>query len=256
MLKTKMDKQRVAQAFLKSVRSYDTEAVVQKEAAEALVTSCLHFCNKKHNRVLEIGCGSGLLCQKFTDCFDVDKYIVNDLNASFCEITQEKVADKSVNISSLVGDAEEITLPDKCDLILSSSTMQWFEDVDSFVKKTYSQLVDDGIFAFTMFSEGTMKELKALTQRGLNYVSARELYDSLARYYTVMSFEKYEKQLFFSAFGDIVRHMKQTGVNGLSGKRFTIPELRRVAREYEQCFRTKRGLPVSYHYILAVARRR
>ena len=251
-----INKGRIADAFCKSSNSYDEAAVVQREVIDRLVYSCEQILDPKHNRILEIGCGTGLLSEKFTQRFTVNEYFLNDLSQSLCERAEHKVVNNVLKTKTVAGDAEKIELPKQCDVILSSSTMQWFENIPAFISASLTHLVDNGYIAISLFTEGTMNEVKALTEKSLNYVSVAELQETLACGYKIKIFESVKKQLFFQNIKELLLHIKKTGAAGLPGSPLTITELRKFERDYVNCFQTKRGLPLTYSFVLAIAQKR
>ena len=52
-------------------------------------------------------------------------------------------------ITFVPGDAEQLNFDGKYDLIISSSTIQWFEDTESFLKKIEKNVSENGVIAIS-----------------------------------------------------------------------------------------------------------
>ena len=134
------DKNKIGKCFAASVCSYDKNALIQKEVAERLTHLILP--QMKADRVLEIGCGTGLFTERFTQKVKVQTLYINDLAPELCECAARRAA--ATKTYTLVGDGERIDLPDDLDLIVSASCLQWFDDLSDFFPRMQQKLNSTG----------------------------------------------------------------------------------------------------------------
>ena len=144
-----MDKTLIMNRFSKARPTYDTEAVIQSKIAKHLAYLVNRFIDiNKVERMLEVGCGSGMFSRLFLNNSKPQKVYLNDL----CSDHKHSLSDLlSESIYFLEGDAESIRLPDKLDLIVSCSAIQWFENPVNFIRNCQALLNEKGYLAISNF---------------------------------------------------------------------------------------------------------
>lgn len=247
-----IDKVLVERSFRKGGATYEQHAVVQKEIGKDLVCRLSQEKNV-FDRVLEIGCCTGYLTRQLCTRCEITTLFANDIVEDFCLKTSKRMADTRTTIVPLAGDIEQLRLPQQLELVISSATFQWLEDFATLVRRVWDSLKPGGIFAFSIFTEGTMEELLAITGRGLGYQRQEQLQEMLSRHFTIVYSKNEGHQLYFTNLRAILKHIVDTGVGGVSGKKHSLGDLRRFEKEYRMRFLTPRGLSLSYcssHFIL------
>lgn len=251
-----LDKLKIADSFLKSIKTYEQNSQVQELVAERLLTLCKNYIPARLDKVLEVGCGTGLLTRKFIAEFSLNQLVLSDLSADLCRYSKNHISDSIKNIELLSGDIEEVELPSNCDLILSSSALQWLVDIDKFLEQCAKALKKNGQIAFSMFGIGTMQEIAALTGKGLNYYSEAQLVETVEKYFNVEYAEQSKNTLFFNSVKEIVKHIRSTGVAGVNQSPLTVAQYKKFEQEYEKTFKTEAGLPVSYNTLFMIAKKK
>ncbi len=251
----RLDKERIARAFAASIGRYDASATVQGALADALVEQIAGY-GGIFRRGLEIGCGTGYLSRKLATAIGLERFYLNDLSTRLCDHAARRLTG-ACSVEILPGDIEALPLPSALDLVVSSSTFQWLEDMERLFIKVASALERGGLFAFTLFGAGTMAEIAALSGRGLHYMDFADISLLLEKKFTINQSEQVRETLFFPSVLAIFRHIRNTGVGGLGQTRWTRATLKEFERRYYQRFGTERGLPVSYcaYTFLATAKR-
>lgn len=254
---TTIDKELVAHRFGASIATYEKNAIVQGEISRQLI-SVLQRSTKglRFSNVLEIGCCTGNLSSMLSDNYSINSLWLNDLVADFCEHAGKRVGQNVGRVHALPGDIEKTAIPHSLDLIISSSTFQWIADLPGLFSKLSSALHQTGHLAFSIFSTGTMEEIRILTGKGLHYHSTEELQAMLASQFQVLEMYSEQKRLFFPNFLGILRHIRQTGVGGVDRNRWSLKELRDLEKRYNSHFMSEEGLPLTYSSIFVIARKK
>ncbi|TCD48138.1 malonyl-ACP O-methyltransferase BioC [Chlorobium sp. N1] len=253
------DKALVSERFRRSLASYGREAVVQRSMASGLVAMLArHSTAICFERVLEVGAGSGMLTELMLDAFSIRSYTANDLVAESRECLEEIFRRHcGVAFDFRGGDAESLAgLPDRLDLVVSSATLQWFDDLGLFFSKMDSLLEPGSLFAFTTFGNGTMQEIAALTGAGLSYLEPEALADLAERHFEVLELSGEEISLSFSSPEAVLRHIGRTGVNGLSRAPWTKGRHREFSERYGRLYSCEGGVRLTYRPLYCCLRKK
>lgn len=252
-----IDKEQIRRRFERAAATYDRQALVQQRVAARLLALLSSHGGSGPDRVLEIGCCTGLLTRMVLDRYaTITEMVVNDLVDSFRDRVAERCNRHRTRISFLAGDIERITIPGRFDLIVSSSTFHWFHDLAGTLARLRRHLQEDGCLAFTMYGPDNLREIRQLTGIGLDYPNLDTLQTMVDRHFTVLASEDRLETLFFADAGSALHHLRQTGVNIPTGLPINRGWLDRLTREYEALFRDARGVRLSYHPMFVVARPR
>ncbi|MCX4335321.1 MAG: malonyl-ACP O-methyltransferase BioC [Bacteroidales bacterium] len=225
-----MDKRLVERRFTKALPTYSDNASVQDYVAESLVGM---LPEAGWSRVLEVGSGSGLLTRKFLDRYAPEVMYVNDL----CPAAESYMADiLDERVRFVAGDAEEISFPEHLDLIVSSSAIQWFNDLPTFFVKCSNALCEGGVLALSTYGEQNLKEIAYLENAGLDYISSNMLESMLSEEFDIVSMSEKTVELTFEHPVAVLRHLKETGVTATGGGVWTKGRLESFDRRYRENF--------------------
>ena len=247
-----IDKALVAQRFAKAGQSYIEQAVVQKQISAQLFEYLKVYCPQNLASVLEIGCGSGNLTHLFHSYFQVDQLFLNDL---YADVDQHFSTIE--NIAWLIGDIEQLHLPQSLDAVISSSALQWMTNLPTLLHRIHDALKPKGYLGFSTFGENNLIEIKKLTGQGLNYISLEFLKRQLEQQnFEVLLIEQEVKQIYFDHPKSVLQHLKATGVTATAkSHRWTKQSLQQFYSDYQQ-FYDEQGFRLTYHPIYVIARRK
>ncbi|ESK55048.1 biotin biosynthesis protein BioC [Acinetobacter tjernbergiae DSM 14971 = CIP 107465] len=263
-----VNKALVAQRFAKAGQSYIEHAVVQKQISAQLFEYLKQYCPKTFDSVLEIGCGSGNLTHLFHTHFQFDQLFLNDL---YEDVDQHFLNLKSPHLRSdtshpfvkgrpkvdwLIGDIEQLTLPQSLDAVISSSALQWMVDLPALLRRIQSALKSNSYFGFSTFGPNNLSEIKQLTGQGLNYYSSEVLKQKLEESgFEIVFIQEEKKCLYFDDPKLVLHHLKATGVTATAqSHRWTKQSLQQFYSDYQQ-FYDEQGFSLTYHPIYVIARR-
>ena len=241
--------------FTRALYSYDAHATAQQQICRKLLRQLIRFGGTHHERMFEIGCGTGGFTRLLLQQCNIREWLLNDL----CDNCAEKIlpyfTGKTPNF--LFGDAETIQLQGQFDLITSASVFQWMKDPKSFLLRLSELLTTNGVLAFSTFAPGNLQEILTLTGKGLPYPSIDELKTWLSNDFEIDYIDQDEIRLFFNSPLDVLRHLKATGVTATSNTLWTRSMQEEFCQNYRKLFATSlQQVSLTYRPIYIVARKK
>ncbi len=253
----RLDKDRIARCFRRSLLTYDDAAVVQNKLAKRLIRALDILPDTAFSRVLEIGCCTGSLSELLCAKKPVETLYLNDLVSDFEGGVLKRLSTfTSPYFVPCFGDIETRPLPSDLSLVISGATFQWLSDLSGFIARLGNDLQTGSYLAFSMFGPGTLKEFSTLTAVQLQYQTDKDLLSLLEQDFIIESFDCYTDQLFFPSVREILNHIRATGVGGVSEYQWNKKKLRVFEERYLAEYGTEKGLPISYFSSCYVARKR
>jgi malonyl-CoA O-methyltransferase len=248
----RIDKQLVCRRFQRAADSYDRHALIQERMAEHLLDLLAEQSSGPQQRVLEIGCGTGLLTRKLAQRIGgTEELVLNDLVPDFANRLNATALAPAVLF--LPGDIETLLLPCPFDLIISSSTLHWLHDLGSLLNKLAAQLAPGGILAFSLYGPDNLREIRELTGLGLPCPSLAEIEAMLGSNLALLHSSEERAQLHFASPQEVLRHLRQTGVNALSRRPWSRTRLKQFCAEYCCRFSAGSGVSLTYHPMYCLA---
>lgn len=220
----------VGRNFELALDTYNDNAIVQREIATILFSLFLEYTKKweinipANPRILEIGPGTGFLTKLYASQFP-------DAQIDLVDIANIK--DIPANAEFHNRDAElwlkECTV--HYDLILSSSTIQWFTHHPEAFRQFERILKPGGTIAISTFMQGNMAELDAVRHSPIDYLSADSYTDMLNHFFTRTQVIQDSLTIDFESPREIMMHLKRTGVAGSApSPRVTLSALRNISK--------------------------
>lgn len=147
-------KQAVARAF-DGAEGYDDAAAIQAEVAERLARRIGGAVAGA--RLLEIGCGTGLLTAALRRQGQADRFVASDLAPAMIQRCRARFAG-APDLHCVVMDAERPCLAPGFDCIASSLAAQWFEDLPGTLARLAGLLAPGGLLAVATLASGSFSE--------------------------------------------------------------------------------------------------
>ncbi|MDE6801787.1 MAG: DUF452 family protein, partial [Muribaculaceae bacterium] len=220
-------KDRVAHSFESSRDGYEADAGYQHSVADLLVYKLLSVTDKRHfSTAIEIGAGSGRLTAAYCNALTFDRLELWDIAPA-----ENACLNGLPTAISITDDAEVRlkTLPDdSVDLIISASTLQWFNSPANGVRQIERVLRPGGLAAIALYVDGTYESFSREIGATLRYSNTNILCNSLSHSDILLS-ESIHKTVSFDSTAALLRHISHTGVS--SGNTVSPATLRRVIAE-------------------------
>lgn len=222
-----IDNKHIKKQFEKSMNKYDKNATVQDLMASKMVVE-LSKISTNFDNILELGSGTGLFTKRLVKNINFKNYYANDL------VDKSKICIQKIipNSNFLCGNALKIKTGKKMDLIVSNAMFQWFENLEKAIDTIKLQLNKNGILAFSTFSPENFKEITDITGLTLKYKTPEDIKEILSKNFEILYCESFYEQMSFKTPLELLAHMKNTGVNSLSEKPWTVKKVKEFCDKY------------------------
>lgn len=152
------NQKKIQSNFNRFAKKYDILAILQKKVAKILVESS-DLAIKNSKNILDLGCGTGFIGQNILKNHDFSQKKLFQLDISEEMLKNNKNIGE--NITNIQGNINNLNFEDNSfDLVISSLAFQWIDDLDAIFKKIKKILKPNANFAFSIFLDGTLDELK------------------------------------------------------------------------------------------------
>ena len=229
-----INKKLLQERFKKGLKTYNENSTVQNKMADKLV----QMIDIAPEDILEIGCGTGVLTNKIVELIGFKNYHATDIVLE-CKNYIENISKKIYFFQS---DVENYVFDKKYDLIISNATFQWIDNLPEFISKLKHQLKPNGVLIFSTFGEQNFKEINLVTNKGLDYYSIEELKSIIQPSYI----EEEILELSFKSPKEVLKHIKNTGVNSINSDSWTKSDLINFEKKYQEI---SPDIKLTYHAI-------
>ncbi|MCA1926995.1 MAG: malonyl-ACP O-methyltransferase BioC [Calditerrivibrio sp.] len=223
--------------FLKIANFYNENAHIQRRMAVNIVNALKKNNFISYDKILEIGCGTGLLTDIIHREIHYNELHLNDIN-NFLKI--------AIPHKFILGDIEQIDLTDRYDLIVSNAVFQWIDNFEKLIGKLHSSLVDGGTLAFTTFGPLNLIEIRDITKIGLKYYSYDYYKRILSNKFKIVFSDEKVYNIGFPSPLTILKHIKYTGVNRVKKVHWNKKNMNEFCEAYEK-FKNHMGYVLTYN---------
>lgn len=268
-----IDRQRVQNSFHRGAGEYDQHTPVQQRVLQQLMQQIGQYQLEADATILDVGCGTGRLLELLGQRVPSAALTGLDLAPNMLQQAAERLPS---TVRLVQGDAEQLPFADNSfQLVLSSSTFQWLDNLQYCFEEAGRVLEPEGHFLFSLFGEGTLFELRESWHQallntgradGTAHNGIHRFHDSeqvrhaleLAGFHGIEVWSGLE-QVWYPDVPHLLQAIKRIGAGtarppsggGLGWRRV----LHEMAAVYYERFGTPDGVPVSYGVIYAAGRR-
>jgi len=217
---------KIVQEFSRFAHTYDNYNIIQKKVAQVLVSK---LSSKKYKHVLDIGCGSGEVYKNFLmQGIEMERFSALDSSLDMLSLHPEH---KQVN--KICADFNSAHFVQKIpvqvyDLLISSSALQWCDDLASTLEQL--RALSSSIHA-AIFTSGTFKTLHQ-TAGICSPINDLEEIEAIWRdSYPNVKLEVHHYKLDFKSTRDMFTYIKKSGVSG-GERKLTYKETKKLMKMY------------------------
>jgi malonyl-CoA O-methyltransferase len=274
-LNTADDRKRIGRGFHRQAGKYDQLAVVQKRVVASLDRLVATHFNGPPSRLLDIGCGTGAVLSALQKRYPEAQLCGLDLAFNMALRSAERIGSEALLVN---GDAECLPFQDGVfDLVVSASTFQWVQQLDSCFGECLRVLAPGGLMCAAFFGGRTLWELQESYRQALaghcatteNRIGRLQRFKDSGEVQQVLAasgFDQYvvatESEMEYHAeVSDLLRSIKGIGAtttarNATAGGLGWRGILNDMAQIYRSHFQKDGMIPATYEVIYIVARRK
>lgn len=145
----------IARKFGARAHLYDAHADLQRGVAARLASGVPPFVAP---RVLELGCGTGLLSRQLTERYPDGTFLLTDLSPAMLDRCRTNLGGTGPRLTFAEMDAENPKLDERFDVIAMSMTLHWLSDPLAALERLRGLLTPNGTLAFATLSGESFPE--------------------------------------------------------------------------------------------------
>ncbi|MFT8781710.1 dethiobiotin synthase [Acetobacter syzygii] len=195
---------------------YEGAATMQRLAARALAERLVRMlAGRKPERILEIGCGTGLLTAQLARLWPDAQIVATDFAPHMLERARRKTPPST---TFKLMDAAHPTVDGPFDVVCGNLVMQWLEQPEQVMARLGDMLAPGGVLAVSTLLAGTFAEWKAAcAAEGAHaatpvYPDHAQLQGWIPHLYSGLWEREHCVQVFGNALG-FIKHLKATGAS-------------------------------------------
>ncbi|MGI6453548.1 MAG: class I SAM-dependent methyltransferase [Syntrophomonadaceae bacterium] len=169
----------------------------QKEWGAKLVTE---LPLKGDERILDLGCGDGVVTKQLADRVPHGEVIGIDASEGMLKVAQNLEAD---NLSFILLDINELDFQEEFDLIFSNATLHWVKDHHRLLRNCYMALKPGGMLRFNFAGDGNCSNFYEVIKEIMQLEPYREYFVDFAWPWFMPGIEEYEQLTKVSRFNRI-----------------------------------------------------
>lgn len=231
-------KRHIAQSFGRAAVSYEDAAAPQRQAAALLADLARQRRGPDDARILEVGCGTGILTRHIRQGWPAAELVVSDI-APHMVGTAARGAMIAGHFIAMDGEAPPFEGP-WFDLILSNLAFQWFADLDAAIERLAGLLRPGGSLIFSTMGADSFAEWRAAHEAAgavpgtPDYPTLAGLRAMLARHADAFAFDEHWSFAFGGAKG-FLAHLRGIGatVPAAGHRALDAAAMRRVMRAFD-----------------------
>jgi malonyl-CoA O-methyltransferase len=176
-----IDKEYKRKVFDRHAKTYDEYSSLQNKISDNLFKK-LDLIEVRKDLILDLGCGTGRNGRILKEKYQNIRLINYDFSINMLKEAKKKQYKMLGNKSEFVcGDIEELSFTENTfDVIWSTSSLQWCNNLSDIFKKAKSILKPGGLFIFSTFGPNTLFELRSITKKISNYQKTNNFLDVLS----------------------------------------------------------------------------
>jgi malonyl-CoA O-methyltransferase len=218
----------IQKEFSKYANCYDQFNIIQKKVAKELLSKIPH---KNYHLVVDLGSGNGTIYKGIDNQFTFDDFFALDNSKEMLSLHPDDKKVTKLNYDFNTQILSDINIQ-TIDLLISSSSLQWCNDLDYTIGNIVS---NSQSIALAIFTNNTFKSLHKTASIKSPITSKEYILNSLSKQKKVFDIEIKEYKLYFESKQDIFKYIKQSGVSG-GDRRLSYKQTKKLIEDYPYNF--------------------
>ncbi|RLA82413.1 MAG: methyltransferase [Epsilonproteobacteria bacterium] len=213
---------KIQDEFSKYANQYNNYNIIQQIISKALIREI----TSKPKRILELGCGSGQVFKNID--FPYDYYKAIDFSQNMCDIHPTST---NLDIFCLDFDTNkfyENIKDEKYDLVLSSSALQWSQNLSKIIS-ALKDITDE--INMVLFTSNTFKTIFKINNKISPILDTKTIKKSFDENFDC-KYEILNYKLEFDDKKSLFNYIKNSGVSG-DTKSLSFEEAKKLYKEYD-----------------------
>jgi malonyl-CoA O-methyltransferase len=172
----RIDQRRMRAHFDRAASDYDRVAVLQREVGQR-VFERLDVIRLQPKRILDVGCGTGLLSAQLSKRFRDAEVVSLDISTSMLHQARRRKGWFRPQ-RFVCGDAERLPIATaSVDMVFSNLTLQWCNDLEGALRECARVLRPGGVLLYSTLGPDTLRELRESWRAADAYNHVNAFYD-------------------------------------------------------------------------------
>ena len=176
---------------------YKRASTHQKEWGRELITRLVL---KGNERILDLGCGDGILTEQLADLVPSGRTVGIDASAGMIETAGKIEKD---NLEFLHLDINKMDFKEEFDVIFSNAALHWVKDHERLLRSSYKALKPGGVILWSFAGEGNCRNFFEVIQRKMAEKKYAEYFRNFEWPWFMPSEAQYEKLISDKGFDKI-----------------------------------------------------
>jgi trans-aconitate 2-methyltransferase len=176
--------------------AYKKASSHQKEWGNKIIAE---FDLKRNERILDLGCGDGVLTAQLSEL--VPEGFVLGIDSSHGMIEVAKKLSKH-NLEFKIQDINDFSYDETFDLVFSNATLHWVKNHDQLLKNTFNCLRKNGIARFNFAADGNCSHFFKVARTAMKLPQYATYFKSFIWPWYMPTVEEYETLVRQSPFGE------------------------------------------------------
>lgn len=250
----------MGRAFGRRASAYAGNASLQIALLRRLVPAIVRLFRVSGGPWADLGCGVGVLSDLIKE-HGVRQPAIVETDLSFEVLTFIRAHKNNDRMTVQADIARPPFKPEALKGVVAASVFQWCENPGRAIIKTLEVLGNHGYCVFSIFVDGSFKELFTLRSAfGMDVPvmcpdpeKVQELFSRA--HCTLLEQTIFSTTMFFPDALTLLKNLSDLGGTATAGKKLNRSELGDFCRMYESRYRTSAGVPLSYKTLIGVCRK-
>lgn len=179
-------------------KRYEKASAHQKEWGSSIIAG---LCLKGTERVLDLGCGDGVLTSQIADLLPQGEAVGIDASQGMIAVAREKERE---NLRFFLQDIDSLDFTDEFDLVFSNAALHWVKDHHRLLQNVQQALRGGGLVRFNFAADGNCSNFFKVVREAMALDQFKPYFYDFNWPWYMPTIEEYESIAHQCGFGNIM----------------------------------------------------